>query len=486
MTEQIDNLVHMHCHSDASIIDGLGTNENLVKTAANLGFTALGLTDHGTLTNTIVHTQACKRYGIKPILGLEAYVGRDGKRFHLTLLADGNEGFNTLVELNNFGQLSGDKMRPTIDLSLLRKHNKGLIVLTGCPASPFQELDYADSLEIGREMKDFLGKNLFAEVMFIGSQPTWERSAKLARDLQLAPILTNDCHFPLSENAQAHVNLVSIKSHFNYDSRLLFLATPDQMRARVAGLAPSELPLLEKSMMNSAKLAGKIQAVTFNPTPRLPFIPKADDELTYKAMAKLTDIFGYSLAPTNYVERMQEELGVITAMGFSTYFLILQDIIQFARRNNIRVGEGRGSAVGSLVCYLLGITGIDPIVYGLSFDRFLNRKRKEMPDIDTDIEDERRQEVLKYAHEKWGAIQIATLSTYSHKVLTNDLGKFFKVDRELIETASDGGKDSEAFLKIATTTPQFADTYNAMENQIRHVGMHAGGVIIVDETTKVP
>lgn len=486
MCEKCENFVHLHVHSENSIIDGLGTMDKLVSSAKNLGFKALGLTDHGTLAGSIDFVGACNSYGIKPIMGLESYVMRDNKRFHLTLLADGNVGFNTLVELNNIAQNGTDNTRPSFDLSLLRKHHDGLIVLSGCAASPLQDLDYSDAYNIGLELKDFLGTNLFAEVMFVSNDHAhWERAAKLAKDLRIAPILTNDCHFPLSTDATAHSNLVQIKSRFSYESRLLFLATEDELRARVTTLDRSALPLFEKSMMNAGRLANKITSVTFSSTPKLPHIPNADAELAGKASLALTNMFPSGI-PQNYIDRVTDEIAVIHDMGFSTYFLILQDIIQFARRNKIRVGEGRGSGVGSLVCYLLGITGIDPIPFGLSFDRFLNRKRKEMPDIDTDIEDKRRGDVLDYAHKKWGAIQIATYSRYSHKVLTHDLSKFFKVDRELDEQAADGGKDSDAFKKIVNAIPDFKLTYDAMEDQIRHIGKHAGGVIIVDEDTKVP
>lgn len=475
---------HLHVHTDASRIDGLGHVDRLVSAAKSLGFSELAMTDHGTLANSVSFTASCEEHGIKPILGMEAYVGLNGKRFHLTLLADGNAGFKTLVELNNAGQKSGDGQRPTFPLELLRKHNAGLVVLTGCPASPMQSLDWPDARQIALELKDVFGPNLFAEVMFVAQSAPWVRSQQLVTDLGLKPVVTNDVHFAFSNDAAAHKILVEMKAKFTYESEKLFLATRDQLKARVMDMAPGFLKLFEAGANNAHRLASKLSVVKFSSTPKLPHVANA--HATLERMAK-TGLLDYGLTgDARYEDRLAYELSVIKDMDFATYFIILADIIQFARRSDIKIGPGRGSGAGSLVLWLIGCTEIDPIFYGLSFDRFLNRQRKEMPDVDTDIEAEHRPEIIDYAMKKWGALPVATYARYSHKSLVHDLSRVLRVTRADDTAAADGGEESPAFKKLLNDVPDFKATYDACIGQIRHVGQHAGGVVIVDEKEPVP
>lgn len=496
----MSDFVHLHTHSEFSLIDGLSPTTRLVSGAAALGFKALGLTDHGSLAGAISFTNICHEHGIKPVLGMEAYVGLDGHRFHLTLLADGNEGFKTLVELNNMGQRGDDTVRPTFSYDALRRYNKGLIVMTGCPASPFHALSYGEAKAMALELKGILDGRLFAEVQFISHSAPWERSLQLARDLKLIPIVTNDTHFLHKADSVAHKILTEMKAKFSYESELLFLATANQLRDRVMTMAPEQLELLEKGMKNSVKLASRLQVVKFNDTPKLPHIEDANEQLAAMASANLR---ATTLSPERrlaYEERVKYELDVITEMGFSSYFLILQDIISFAKSQGVRIGPGRGSGAGSLVLFLLGCTEIDPMVHGLSFDRFLNRMRREMPDVDTDIEAEQRDVVLDYAARRWGAMPVVTFSRYSHKSLTHDLARSFHVPRELDAKAADDGPGSDAFKKLLATDKQIAVTYEAImggsisdvasgkitSGQVRHKGQHAGGVVIADSSEPLP
>lgn len=486
---QTSEFTHLHVHSDASRIDGLGRVQRLVAAAASMGYTGLGLTDHGTLANAISFSQACAQHGLRPTLGMEAYVGRDGKRYHLTLLADGTKGFHTLVRLNNIGQTGEDQTRPTFDIAELRRHNDGVILLTGCPASPFQDSEWADAKALVGELKPHFDGRMFAEAMFVSTSGPWERSARLAKDLKLPVVVTNDVHFPYATDANSHHILTQLKAAFTYESRLLYLATPSQLATRVADMAPDYLGMLSVGMRNAHRLASKLEVVTFDAKPKLPHIDRADETLVEQASASLSRKFGDDTSSDKYQRykhRMDDELGVIKDLGVAGYFLILADIISWSKSRGIRVGPGRGSGAGSLVVYLLDMTEIDPIEYDLSFDRFLNRKRAELPDIDTDFESERRQEVIDYAKTRWGALPVATYSRYMHKLLVHDLSRLFHVDRALDDAAADEGPDGEAFGKLASLHPDMIKTYDAMSGQIRHIGQHAGGVVIVEDAEVVP
>lgn len=484
MTELI--FAHCHWHSDRSP-DGLGTISRSLQAAKSLGFSNMAITDHGSLANSIAFAVNAKYVGIKSIQGLEAYVLRDGKRFHLTLLANGARGFKTLVDLNNIG-VRGDDIKPSFSLDLLRKHNDGLIVLSGCPASPLQELEWTDARQIAMELKSYLGGRFFAELMFASNGGSWERSKRLMTDCGLKPILTNDAHFAYAGDADSHKIISQVRQGFQYESDKLFLATPTELEERVKRMAPSFLELARSGMRNAYTLTQKLETVVFDATPKLPHIPNADFELTSQTMSSLTRLTsGMSESDAAaYLARAQDELAVIIDMGFSSYFLILADIIQFAKTHRVRVGPGRGSGAGSLVVYLLGITELDPIVYGLSFDRFLNRKRKEMPDIDSDFSTEGRDAVLTYAKDRWGAMPVATYLRYSTKSLVHDISRILHIARELDAKAADGGEDSDDFKQLCVDIPGFKRTYDAALGQIKTIGQHPAGVVIASSDTPIP
>lgn len=445
----------------------------------------MAITDHGSLANSIAFAVNAKHIGIKSIQGLEAYVLRDGKRYHLTLLANGNKGFKTLVELNNIG-IRGDDSKPAFDLSLLRKYNEGLIVLSGCPASPLQELDWPDARQTAMELKSIFGGRFFAEVMFASNGGSWERSQQLVVDCGLVPILTNDAHFAYASDAESHKVISQVRSGFSYESDKLFLATPAEIEDRVRRIAPSFVDLAKVGMKNAYTLSKKLETVVFDSAPKLPHIPESDQKLADQAKAALTSLAIPDHMRPIYEERMRDELSVIKDMDFSSYFLILADIINFAKTHGVRVGPGRGSGAGSLVVYLIGITEIDPIVFGLSFDRFLNRKRKEMPDIDSDFSTEGREAVLAYAKDRWGAMPVATYLRYSTKSLVHDISRILHVTRDDDASAADGGEDSDAFKKLCAEVPNFKHTYDAALGQIKTIGQHPAGVVIASGDTPIP
>lgn len=478
----VDRFAHLHVHSEFSMIDGLGTIPRLVHAAAEKNFQTLGLTDHGSLAGVPNFIAACKANAIKPVIGMEAYVEKDGKTFHLTLLADGNEGFRTLTELNNIGQ-RGEYSKPAFPLSLLSKYNKNLYVLTGCPASPMQTLDWPDARQIALELKGIFQERLFAEMMFVSDSHAWERAAKLARDLKLHPVVTNDVHFPYQKDAAVHEILVQLKAAFSYNSKLLYLASSADLTKRAFEMAPEMVKYVDAGIHNAYLLGQRIASPVFSSKPTLPYIANADNDLINKVASGLSRYLldNPGLDSHIYSERMRYELDIIKEMDFSTYFVILEDIINFAKSSGVRVGPGRGSGAGSLVLFLLGCTEIDPLLYGLKFERFLNPKRKEMPDVDTDFDSDGRELVIKYAQSRWGGLPVATYSRYSDKVLTADLCRYFRVPRDISEKASDEGPNGDTFAQIAKMNPSFQDAYTAMKEQVRHIGQHPGGIIITDQ-----
>lgn len=492
------NFTHLHVHSDASQMDGLGAiasqniegkyKPGLVEVAKNKGFDTLGLTDHGTLANTVSFVVTCKQFGIKPIVGLEGYLQEANEIFHITLLADGQRGFSNLVKLNNEAMLS-ETRRPSFTLDQLKKYNRDIICLSGCPASPLQSLDWVEARQIGIFLKDTFQERFFAEMMFVQKDfASWERSIKIAQDLKIPLVVTNDVHFSEKEKAYSSVMLKKIKAPFlEYDSSLLWLATTDELVQRLAdwGLN-SYISEFKEGIENAYNIGQKVSAIELDPTPSLPEIDNAFDELERKAYWGLHDRELYTITPKEYEERFEFELKTIKDMGFSSYFIILKDIIDYAKLQGILIGPGRGSGVGSLVLYLLGITDIDPIEYGLSFERFLNPQRKEMPDVDIDIPSNARQQIIDYAAKKWSAVPIATYGRYSEKALIQEIVKVLGYDVSTKLAASAGGFNGDVTKEIREERPEFDTIYYDMFGQIRNTSKHAGGIVIAKPTDDIP
>lgn len=471
---------HLHLHTDASLRDGLGTVPRMITRAKKLGFRQIAMTDHGTLANAVTFTMEALAQKIKPLIGLEGYVEFDGEIGHITLLADGEAGWNSLLNLNNLAHNS-EYRQPAFSIDSLIKHNHGLVCLTGCIASPFQQLPYRESFRLGSKLKAAFGNRLFAELMFVGDSIAWERPLKLASTLNIKPVITNDVHFPDQADGAIHPVLTRMKSGFDYDSKELWLKSSEEIFT-----AAMRYDLKAEKVLEYMKRAGNIArilgGVDLSSEPKLPKVAsKGSLEFWERLVPERRELM-YHLS--DYKIRYDREMSVISEMGFRDYFVILDEILTFARHGGIKIGPGRGSGAGSLVLWMLGITDVDPIKYGLKFERFLNPARASMPDVDVDIESERREEVLEFAKERFGAIPIATYSRYSHKSLTRDLGKMYRVEKELIDKAADRGVSSEEFAEIAKEKPGFVQSYEAFLGQIRHKGKHAGGVIITD--TPVP
>jgi DNA polymerase-3 subunit alpha len=473
---------HLHVHSDASLLDGLGTVDRLVKAAASRGFEHLALTDHGTLANAVAFVQACEEYEVKPILGVEGYINYLDKIGHITLLVDGNDGFVNLVKLQNKAHAAGmGKRRPSFTLEMLAEHNDGLVCLTGCVSSPLHTLDMPEAKKYVAQLKSIFGPRVFSEIMFVADTDTWSRPLKFAKQFDLRPVITNDVHFPYQMDHEVHPILTSVKAGMTYNSKELWLKSGQQLLNRAKNYFDEHDA--QAAIYRAYRIGRKLKPVVLKREPSLPHIPNANAQL--RALAADGMLKYHGRHDEGSKERLEYELDTIQTMGYSTYFLILHDVIAWARTNNIRVGPGRGSGAGSLLLYLLGVTDVDPLEYGLSFERFLHKQRKGYPDVDIDFDMDGRRRVIDYAHSKWGASPIAIYSTYSHASLVHDLAKTLKMSKKDENEAADKGEKSNAFRRLAETDPLFGKSYETMRDQIRHRSKHAGGVVITDQIVPV-
>lgn len=477
----MDEYTPLHVHTDASS-DGLGTVQALVERAKDLGMTSLAMTDHGTLANAISFWSACVEQGIKPILGLEAYLQYEDKRHHLTLLARNRTGFENLIELDTRSHLHSISGYPTTTLSLLNSLGGNLFVLTGCPASAIHREDKTFGKKFVLDLCQAVGKsNVFCEVMFASSFDYWTRPLEIAEELSMAHVVTNDTHFPLAHQFASHQILTSVRKGYTYNSEQLWLKSAQEILDY--GSLYTSRHKIEAGLEKTNYLAGLCSVWDMRAAPSLPSVPKAREMLleAVKLAYKSNTASRSESERTARLERLRREFRELEKKGFLDYVYILWDIVKWAKNKLIRVGPGRGSGAGSYVLYLLGITQIDPIDFGLHFERFLNPERTDYPDVDVDFDSNRRQEVLDYAKSQWGAVPIATYSTYSHKSAVHDIARIVGIDKEISVVAAERGKSSVEFEKFCEEKPTILPTYNAMLGQIRHRGKHAGGVVITSQ-----
>lgn len=466
----------LHVHTDQSRRDGLGTPRALLSHAKSLGYNAIGLTDHGTLSGSATFAKLCDELGLKGVIGMEGYIAHDNEIGHITLFADGMKGWQSLVNLNNIAQANRQYKNPTFNIDELTQNASGLVCLTGCIDSPFNTLSINDSLQLGRRLKKVFDNRLFAELMFVGDQfsQSWERPLILSERLGIKPVITNDVHFPKQEQAESHQILTKIKSGFSYDSSQLWLKSHDEMLQAGINAGLSKTDVLEY-MKRAYNIGHLIKPVKLKHDPILPHL---DFNVTLRDLVFHKTERSVMLNDPVYRERAEYELTVLGNLGYDDYFLILNDIIWKAKELDILIGHGRGSGAGSLVLYILGITNIDPIKHGLIFERFLNPYRQSMPDVDIDIQSSKRDLLLDYAANKFGAIPIATYSTFGHSSLVRDLCRFFRVSKELTEIWAD---NEDRFLRDTDANEehkQLRNAYNAFIGQIRHKSKHAGGVVL--------
>ncbi len=507
------DFVHLHNHSDYSLLDGASAIPKMVKRAAQLEMPALALTDHGSLFGAVEFYQEARKAGVKPILGMEAYVtrGRRSDRLrdtahHLVLLARNEQGFRNLMRLSSLAFLEGFYYKPRVDHEILQQYSAGLIALSACPKGEVA----SDLLGAGADAayatammyREIFGENYFLEIQNHGLEiedRIRTGVVDLAARTGLPLVATNDCHYLHHADADAHDVLLCIQTGKNvddvnrmrYETDQVYFKSADEMRARFA-----EFP---EAMRNTLEIAGRCDLQLNFGTPLLPEFPlpegvNAEDflrELAWKALRERFPEIGEEVR-----KRFDYELDVICRMGFASYFLIVRDFIEYAKSRGIGVGPGRGSVAGSLVAYALRITEVDPLQHGLIFERFLNPERVSMPDIDIDFDDLRRGEVIEYVKKKYGegnVTQIITFGTMGAKGVVRDVGRALglacaEVDR-IAKLVPEGlGMTLERALelspdlkKVGEKGPAFERllrSARALEGLARHASTHAAGVLI--------
>ncbi len=508
--------VHLHVHSEYSLLDGACRIADLVQTAAEFGMPAMALTDHGVLYGALEFYFAAKAKGVKPIIGCEMYVAPRGHRdrsardeYHLTVLASNKAGYQNLMKLVSAGFLDGYYYKPRVDLELLSRHHEGLIVLSGCLGGGVQQHLVRDEVDSARSMiRDY--RAIFGERYFLElhnhHMPMEDKVRTsllgLSAELGVRAVATNDSHYLRQDDAPAHDvllcigtgRMVSDKDRLRFDGDDFHFKSAEAMRELFAGTPDACDATEDIAAMVEFDLESKSFALPKFPTP-----PDAGDESAYLRRLCMDGLKQRYGAPTGvHLERLEYELGVIERMGYASYFLIVWDFIRYARECGIPVGPGRGSAAGSIVAYALRISDVDPLRYNLFFERFLNPERISMPDIDTDFCFERRDEVIAYVREKYGAdrvSQIVTFGTMAARAAVRDVGRVMghplaDVDRIAklipnvptnpvsIRQAIDSVPELGMLYQRDTRAHELLDTAMRVEGLARHASTHAAGVVI--------
>jgi DNA polymerase-3 subunit alpha len=519
------DFVHLHVHSEYSLLDGAAQLDKLVEAAKGLGFPAIALTDHGNLFGAIDFYTAAKKAGIKPIVGCELYVA-PGSRFerssqdggyegasHCTVLVRNETGYRNLVKLVSKAYLEGFYYKPRVDRELLAQHADGLLVLSGCLNSEVSKLlsagEDAKAKQVAGWYQDVFGHDhYFMEIQSHGIDDQAKVTAGTLRIAEAlgAPICgTNDSHYLEASHAKAHEALLCIQTgttmsdpnRWRFSTEEFYLKSADQMREVFRELPEAHRNTLAVAERCDLQLPfGKFHL----PNYQLPVgFETLDGYLEHLSVEGLRARYGASPADP-VVERLRYELGVISKMGFSGYFLVVWDFIAYARRQGIAVGPGRGSSAGSLVAYCLGITNVDPIRYGLLFERFLNPERISMPDMDIDFADDRRDEVIRYVVDRYGEDRVAhiiTFGTMGAKAVIRDVGRvlgfsYGEADRiaklvpsfPLNISLDESLEKSPELAQNVKRDPRVGELWSvakALEGGTRHASVHASAVVISDE-----
>ncbi len=514
-----NDFTHLHVHSEFSLLDGLGRITELVDAAAQHGMDSLAITDHGALYGAVAFYQAAKNKGIKPILGIETYVARrsmtdkegkaDSQPFHLILLAQDWTGYQNLCRLATDAHLDGYYYKPRIDREYLARHSSGLIGLSACLSGEVAKALEVDDWELARkvagEYGDILGKDrFFLELQDHGmpeQQRLNEQLIRLAPEVGLPLVVTNDLHYVRQDQSEAHDVLLCVGTGNNLDTpnRMKF-DTPEfyvKSAAQMAALFPDQLDAIR----NTRRIAEMTDITLPLGQLRIPHFPVPDGH-TVESWLREECQRGlerrYGTVTPDLQQRLDYELGVIIAMGYAAYFLIVADFIDFARREGIQT-TCRGSAPGSIVTYTLGITPVDPILYQLPFERFLNPDRVTMPDIDVDFEDGRRDEVIAYVGRKYGqdhVAQIITFGTMLARAAIRDVGRvlghsYGEVDRVAKAIPNQLGIKLDEALTISPAlreqvdadpgVARIIDFARHLEGVARNASTHAAGVVISRE-----
>lgn len=536
--------VHLHNHTHHSLLDGLSKIPALIDRVKELGMEAVAITDHGTMSGVVEFYKAAKAAGIKPIIGMEAYVAarsrhdrdpqKDKARYHIIILAMNNTGYQNLMRLSSIANLEGMYYKPRIDHELLEKYNEGLIILSGCAGGELGENlrvdNYEEAKKIAQWYKSIFGDRYYLELQDHGhleAPKTWEVQVninnhleRLSKELDIALVVTSDGHYLKHDDQDSHEILLCVGtgSFLSDENRMslkdfeLHVTEPQEIIDRWQKTLP-EAVANTKAIADRCNVElelGGILIPTF-PTPTGYTEKTYLDELVFQGLAwryagasveereKLTIEQARKIIPEHVLERADYELGVIDRMGFNGYFLIVQDFINWGKDRGIIFGPGRGSAAGSIVSYAVRITELDPLHYDLLFERFLNPDRISMPDVDIDIQDTRRDEVIQYCTEKYGTDRVANIVTFGRmaaRAAVRDVARVLEVpyaesDRlaKLIPPPVQGrhipleksvvdDADLKHEYETNPTAKRVLDYAIHLEGTIRSHGVHAAGVVI--------
>jgi DNA polymerase III subunit alpha len=528
--------VHLHIHSDYSLLDGASQLPDLIDRALSLGMEAIALTDHGVMYGAVELLKTCRGKNIKPIIGNEMYiingdVTKQERRpkYHQVVLAKNTKGYKNLVKLTSVSHLKGVQgkgifSRPCINKDLLKQYSEGLIVTSACLGGEIPQAIMSGKLEAARRIASWY-KEVFADDYYLEIQDHGYPQdrivnveiVRIARELGIKIIATNDSHFTSCFDVESHDALLCIqinKKVFEEDrmrySGTEYLKSASEMRSLFRDHLPEDV--IEEAIENTSEVADKVEPYSVLGEAKIPSYPipaghTSDtyvEEVAWQGLLDKLNRRNRNEIEQVYKERLEYELKMIQQMGFSTYFLIVWDYINFARKSNIPVGPGRGSAAGSLVAYSMGITNIDPVHHGLLFERFLNPERKSMPDIDTDFCIEQRDKVIEYVTDKYGEDRVAQIITFNRmtsKAVLKDVARVLGVaysdaDKmaKLIPVSRGKPTKLDVMISDKTPAPEFKEKYEndpavrhwidmaiRIEGTNKTFGVHAAGVVISAE-----
>jgi len=521
------SFVHLHVHSEYSLLDGVPKINEIVDKAKEYGMPACALTDHGALFGIIEFYKYALEKGIKPIIGIEMYIskgsrfeksgGIGGSNYHILLLAQNYKGYKNLLKLSTLSYLEGFYYKPRIDMEVLRKYSEGLIILTGCLKSHIPSLIISGKKEeaekVLREYIEIFGKeNVYLELMDVDLKENIEVNNTLlefSKKYDLKCVATNDVHFLNKDDYELHEILLAVqtnktlkdKERFKFETREVYFKRKEEMEERFSHLPEAIKNTLEVAEKCNVvlELGKKLHLPSFE-------IPQnfssSYEYLKYLAENGLQKKFSKEV-PLKYKERLNYELGIIKKLSFEGYFLIIKDIVDFAKSKGIKVGPGRGSSVSSLVLYSLDVTNIDPIKYGLYFERFLNPERVSPPDVDIDFEDKRRDEVIEYVREKYGENSVSQIITFGRmnarqalKDVARVMGLSFQEADEIsklvnfpsLEETYDENPLFRNLIESKDIYKKIFEYAKKIEGHARHASVHASGIVIAptDLTEFVP
>jgi DNA polymerase-3 subunit alpha len=529
----MSEFVHLHNHSHYSLLDGAATIEGIINAAVANNMSAVALSDHGVMFGAMEFYKKAKKAGIKPIIGCEAYIVTKGSRFdktlqseksnqgqgrgiyhHILLLAKNEVGYRNLIKLCTLGHTEGFYYKPRIDTELLHQYREGIVATSACPGGVVGAHLVNGNEDAARRAaavyKDIFGEDFYIEIQNHGmdvEQPILAHAPKIAKELGLKLVATNDCHYIKPEHAIAHNIMLCIPDAsstnipdyrtLRYGTDQLFFKSGAEMARLFEDFPEAIASTLEIAEKCNVELDLKTNHMPKFPIPADAGVTTLEEYLNKLAREGL--VRRYPTVTPEIVQRLEHELNVINGMGYAGYFLIVQDFINAAKRMGVRVGPGRGSAAGSLVSYALGITDVDPLQYDLLFERFLNPDRVSMPDIDVDFADDKRDLVIKYVKDKYGensVAQIITFGTLSTRAVLKDVGRVLGVPLSVIEPITKQiplvlGKVTPLEEAIETVPELRAikesgdekiklmiDSALVLEGMNRNVSTHAAGIVI--------